>query len=196
MTDLGVNFKDACHRLWRVLVSENNTFGGLNPVKCIYCREFTCSQTCIEERRGQKVTIDIGGKITKVIGDDFRQECHLSMMAFPKVLKCYDCDKTFTREEVFETSNRRFPGIYCHNRNFRSHTGLEYRSQALAHISNQPFCLFCDQDSRNQLLYERQIVADMKEKLESVRYQYLPSISEEDFRNQETFLPLTNGYCK
>ena len=102
MTDIGVNFRDTCKRLWKVLVSaENPTFGGLNPVKCVYCREFTCPPTCIEERRGLKVTLDIGGKITKIIRGDFRQESHSTMVAIPKVLKCYDCDQTFSRDEVF-----------------------------------------------------------------------------------------------
>ena len=101
MTELGVNFRDACKRLWKVLVSENPTFGGLNPVKCVCCREFTCPPNCIEERRGFKVTIDIGGKITKIIRGDFRQESHSTMVAIPKVLKCYDCDQTFSRDQVF-----------------------------------------------------------------------------------------------
>ena len=73
ISELGVNFRDACKRLWKVLVSDSNpTFGGLNPVKCDYCREYTCTPTCIEERRGFKVSIDIGGKSTKIIREDFR----------------------------------------------------------------------------------------------------------------------------
>ena len=56
-----------------VLVSDSNpTFGGLNPVKCDFCRQYTCTPTCIEERRGFKVAIDIGGKTTKMIREDFR----------------------------------------------------------------------------------------------------------------------------
>ena len=75
ISELGVNFKDACRRLWMVLVSDSNpTFGGLNPVKCDFCRQFTCTPTCIEERRGFKVAIDIGGKTTKMIREDFRLE--------------------------------------------------------------------------------------------------------------------------
>ena len=73
ISELGVNFKDACKRLWKVLVSDSNpTFGSLNPVKCDFCRQYTCTPTCIEERRGYKVAIDIGGKSTKIIREDFR----------------------------------------------------------------------------------------------------------------------------
>ena len=57
LTDLGVNFKDSCRRLWEILVSENMDFGGLNPIKCPICRDYTCSPNCIEERRGLKATI-------------------------------------------------------------------------------------------------------------------------------------------
>ena len=78
-----------------------------------------------------------------------------------------------------------------------SHTGLEYRSQALSQLpQNSPFCLFCDQDRMNQLLCEREVVVETRRKMESVRMQYFSSLSEEDFRNHESFLPLTNGYCK
>ena len=63
MTDLAVNFKDACHRLWRILINDNQIFGSLTPYKCLRCREFTCTPACIEERTGSKVSIDIGGKV-------------------------------------------------------------------------------------------------------------------------------------
>ena len=61
MTDLAVNFKDSCHRLWRILINDNQIFGSLTPYKCLRCREFTCTPACIEERTGSKVSIDIGG---------------------------------------------------------------------------------------------------------------------------------------
>ncbi len=71
LSDLGVNFKDACRRLWRVLVTEGS-FGGLTPSKCIHCREFTCVASCIEERSSTpKVSIDIGGKITWLVTPGF-----------------------------------------------------------------------------------------------------------------------------
>jgi len=198
ISELGVNFKDACRRLWMVLVSDSNpTFGGLNPVKCDFCRQYTCTPTCIEERRGFKVAIDIGGKTTKMIREDFRQESHYTMAAIPKLLKCIDCDKTFTREEVFGAMDDLVPG-YCQHRSVASHTGLEYRSQALTQCDeNQPFCLFCDEDRMNRFLCEREVVAETRQKLESMdRMQYFSSLTEEEYRNQESFLPLTNGYCK
>ena len=82
-----------------------------------------------------------------------------------------------------------------------SHTGLEYRSQTLANIQNQPglcqpFCIFCEEGKMNFLLNERETVVNTKHKMKSARLQYSASISEEDFRNHETFMPLTNGYCK
>ena len=71
LSDLGVNFKDACRRLWRVLVTEGS-FGGLTPSKCNHCREFTCVASCIEERSSTpKVSIDIGGKITWLVTPGF-----------------------------------------------------------------------------------------------------------------------------
>ena len=87
----------------------------------------------------------------------------------------------------------------CHS--MASHTGLEYRSQTLANIQNQPvlyqpFCIFCDEQRMNALLQEHQIVTGNKERMKRERMQYSASMSEEDFRNHETFMPLTNGYCK
>ena len=100
MTELGVNFKDSCHRLWRVLIYDNQVFGGLNPVKCLRCREFTCTPSCIEERTSSKVSIDIGGKMTWIVTANYSLQRHLSMVAIPKLLKCYDCDKNFHRDEL------------------------------------------------------------------------------------------------
>ena len=80
MTELGVNFKDACHRLWRVLIYDNHIFGGLNPVKCLRCREYTCTPTCIEERTSSKVSIDIGGKMTWIVTGKFFSKLKLSLV--------------------------------------------------------------------------------------------------------------------
>ena len=44
------------------------------------------------------------------------------MAAIPKLLKCYDCDQTFTREEVFGAMEDLVPG-YCQHRSVASHTG-------------------------------------------------------------------------
>ena len=98
LVDLGINFKDACKRLWRVLVTEGS-FGGLTPAKCINCREYTCITACIEERSTPKVCIDVGGKITWMVNANFALKRHLSMIAVPKLLKCYDCDTTIGRSE-------------------------------------------------------------------------------------------------
>ena len=67
---------------------------------------------------------------------------HLSMIAVPKVLKCYDCDTTLSRNEVrcgcapggqFEgipssakRGQQQMREAYCHNRLMTSHTALEY----------------------------------------------------------------------
>ena len=80
MTELGVNFKDACHRLWRVLIYDNHIFGGLNPVKCLRCREYTCTPTCIEERTSSKVALDIGGKMTWIVTGKFFSKLKLSLV--------------------------------------------------------------------------------------------------------------------
>ena len=197
MTDLGVNFKDTCRRLWKVLISETATFGGLNPAKCPICRQYTCGPQCIEERRGLKAIIDIGGKMTRIITANFSQETHRSMVAIPKLLRCYDCDKTFSREnEVFCDCKSEYGMSYCQNRSVASHTGLEYQSQGLPDIGNQAFCIFCDNEKKEQLLCERDIVASANQKMEGMRYEYSNSMSEEDFRHQEAFLPLSSVYCK
>ena len=98
LSQLGVNFKDVCRRLWKVLVLEGS-FGALNPTKCVDCKEYTCSQACIEDR-SSKVSLDIGGKITWLITSNYTLKRHLSMVAVPKVLKCYDCDTTLNRHEM------------------------------------------------------------------------------------------------
>lgn len=99
LTELGVNFKDLCHRLWMILVRSQEAFGGLNPIKCLDCKEYTCSASCIEER-SSKVSLDIGGKISWLITSNYTLKRHCSMIAVPKVLKCYDCDTTLNRSEV------------------------------------------------------------------------------------------------
>ena len=210
MTELGVNFKDACHRLWRVLIYDNHIFGGLNPVKCLRCREYTCTPTCIEERTSSKVSIDIGGKMTWIVTAGYSLERHLSMVAIPKLLKCYDCDKNFHRDELICDCAASYGAMaaaqaqcasYCQCHSMGSHTGLEYRSQTLANIQSQPgmslpFCLFCEESKMKALLDERDVVTSTKCKMKAARLQYSASISEEDFRNHEAFMPLTNGYCK
>ena len=86
LSDLGVNFRDSCRRLWRVLVTEG-AFGGLTPTKCIHCREFTCIASCIDERSSTpKVSIDIGGKITWLVTPGFALK--VSMTIFTWDITC------------------------------------------------------------------------------------------------------------
>lgn len=99
MTQLGVNFKDCCRRLWRILALQTSELGGLAPEKCAgECGRYTC--VCgdgLEERLGGKMVaaVDVGGKVTWVMTTRFVLRSHVSMMAVPKVLKCLDCDTTF-----------------------------------------------------------------------------------------------------
>lgn len=83
-----------------ILVCAEDAFGGLNPVKCLDCKEYTCAASCIEDRSCSKVSLDIGGKITWLVTSNYTLKRHLSMIAVPKVLKCYDCDTTLNRNEV------------------------------------------------------------------------------------------------
>ncbi|QQP50728.1 Putative LOC100645362 [Caligus rogercresseyi] len=95
--DRSLNYKDACKRLWCVLVDE----GPLGPFRgepCSACKEFTCLPSCMEDRN-DKIALDIGGKITWLLTADFSLKRHLSMLAVPKVLRCYDCDTTLHRQE-------------------------------------------------------------------------------------------------
>ena len=50
------------------------------------------------------------------------------MAAIPKLLKCYDCDQTFTREEVFGAMEDLVPG-YCQHRSVASHTGTAFKTK-------------------------------------------------------------------
>ena len=46
------------------------------------------------------MSVDIGGKMTWIVTATYTLEKHLSMVAIPKLLKCYDCDKNFERDEL------------------------------------------------------------------------------------------------
>ena len=105
LEQLGVLFKDCCRRLWTILAAE----GGLYP-KCVHCRGYTCSQDCLEEA-SSKIVLDIGretynystnllfagGKLTWIINANFGLKKHMSMIAVPKLLRCYDCDSFIDR---------------------------------------------------------------------------------------------------
>ena len=68
--------------------------------QCIHCREYTCLDECIEEcGMSNRVSLDIGGKITWLVTTNYELKRHLSMIAVPKTLKCYDCDTTFSRSD-------------------------------------------------------------------------------------------------
>lgn len=155
-------------------------FGGLVPTKCQNCKEYTCRATCMEERPS-KVSVDIGGKITWVITPSYSLKRHLSMIAVPKMLKCYDCDTTLNRQELScdcvpgpqdlnpslvgpHLGQRMQREAYCRNRHMSCHTALEYCSQPLSDIwsqpgVSQPFCLFCDEHKVNRMLCEREMVS-------------------------------------
>ena len=60
------------------------------------------------------------------------------MAAIPKLLKCYDCDQTFTREEVFGAMEDLVPG-YCQHRSVASHTGT-YRYYEVSILFRNRHC--------------------------------------------------------
>ena len=140
----GVNFKDCCKRLWRILVVGSEA--GLVPSKCGECRRYTCECRLKAKKR---VAVDIGGKISWIITANLELNRHLTMIALPKVLKCYDCDATPSGPEV------------------NSHTALHYCSQRLNErpvtAVNRPFCLFCDEQRVNHLLRERKSVMEAQQ---------------------------------
>merc|ERR1712029_275694 len=191
LTDLGINFKDVCKRLWRVLVSQTPEFGDFTPTKCIHCREYTCLDECISDcGMSNRVSLDIGGKITWLVTTNYELKRHLSMIAVPKTLKCYDCDTTFSRSD-YQCDCKQQPqqelpvtpssALNCRSRyNMTSHTALEYCSQKLSDIwsrkqqpllqaqqseLSQPFCLFCEDEKCSRMLCERNMVTSAKLKM-------------------------------
>jgi hypothetical protein len=191
LVELGTNFKDSCRRLWQILVTEG-AYGGLIPGKCTECKEYTCGAACIEDRTS-KVSLDIGSKITWLITSNFTLQRHLSMVAVPKVLRCYDCDTTLDRNEMqcdcmpipqdgnpslMPASSSLMREAYCNNRLMSGHTALEYCSQPLADLRPQmpptstgrPFCLFCDDDKVNRMQCERDMVYGTRQMLGSRPY--------------------------
>ncbi|XP_071746572.1 actin, macronuclear isoform X1 [Lepeophtheirus salmonis] len=186
--DPSINYKDVCGRLWRILVYKGLS-GPLIAGRCSYCKEFTCLPSCMEDRN-DKIALDIGGKMTWLITADFSLKRHLSMVAVPKVLRCFDCDTTLDRQECRKLH-------FNDSLKMTSHTALEYCSQSLSDMllqprMSRPFCLFCEDDKVNRLLFEREMVSSSKHKMRG----FLPSYYEEEFRNVSAISPLTNGYCK
>ena len=191
LVELGANFKDACRRLWQVLVTEG-VYGGLLPAKCPDCKEYMCGSACIEEGRALKVSLDIGSKLTWLITSAYELKPHLSMVALPKQLKCYDCDTTLDRNAMHcdcipdpqdqspvlmpsPSSSSSMRDIYCNNRLMSSHTALNYVSQPLAEVksnlrpsTSRPFCLFCEEDKVNRMRCEREMVCNARLKMQQM----------------------------
>ena len=86
--------QDACRRLLITLCCQ-----GTNYTKCVYCKECTCRSACLR-LRGDKIVLDIGGKMTWLLTGDFSLRKHLSMIAVPKLLHCYDCDARIDRGQT------------------------------------------------------------------------------------------------
>jgi hypothetical protein len=63
-------------------------------------KQFLTVQACLEKRPPTKVVIDIGGKRTWLMTANFSLQHHLSMIAVPKLLRCYDCDSTLGTEDL------------------------------------------------------------------------------------------------
>ena len=59
-------------------------------------QEYSCVHSCLEEW-SSKIVLDIGGKLTWVINANFGLKKHMSMIAVPKLLRCYDCDSIIER---------------------------------------------------------------------------------------------------
>ena len=186
LVEVNINFRDACKRIWKILVNEGHDGIHLNPTKCIHCREYTCMNACIIDRQASsnKVAIDIGGKMTWIVTTNFTLKRHLSMVAVPKMLKCFDCDTTIRREDYMcdchpkphdqnPSVNAQFHNRapYCQNRRMQGHTALEYCSQPLTEIwiepnvEFQPFCIFCEEDKMKRLSCEREMVSSTKHKV-------------------------------
>ena len=179
LTTLGVQFKDSCRRLWSI--ASNNR--GLYP-KCVHCNNHSCVETCLEvntyfcfssrvilflsQEWSSKIVLDIGGKWTWCVSANLGLKKHMSMIAVPKLLRCYDCDSVIdrTRTQVHNSvscltmilfpvveahcdchcdqdsasvTRVRSRGLYCKNRSVASHTGLEYCSQQLEQLHHQQY---------------------------------------------------------
>jgi len=194
LQDLGVCFQDAVRRLCRTLCS-----GAASIPKCSFCKEYTCVPSCLQQR-SSKIVVDIGGKMTWVITGDFSLRNHLSMMAVPKLLRCYDCDATIDRGETVcdcrDEDLLKWNLPPCRYKAVSSHTGLQYCSQQLGGLVhqeryNQPLCLFCEKERVSRMLCEKEMVIRTKDKLSTLGHPYS---LEETFRPVPSFL--SNGYCQ
>lgn len=206
LTQLGVHFKDSCRRLWSIISID----GGVYP-RCVHCKKHSCGQNCLEEW-SSKIVLDIGGKWTWVVNANLGLKKHMSMIAVPKLLRCYDCDSFIDRRRTqahcdchamadsASVTPSRFSELYCKNRSVASHTGLEYCSQQLEQLSHQqlhdrPLCLFCEEFRTNRLMCEKEMVNTTRVKMSGL----LGYSLDDPFRNSHTgnpFISFSNGYCK
>jgi len=204
LAELGVLFKDSCRRLWSIL-----SVGG-SFQKCIHCKNDSCTDDCLKES-SSKIVMDIGGKWTWVINANLGVKKHMSMIAVPKLLRCYDCDSILDRKRTqahcdCDSGGRssgcvrpsRLGELHCGNRSVSSHTGLEYFSQQLSQLSqlgqaDRPLCLFCEEYRTHRLLCEKEMVLTTKVKLAGCGYSSVP---DDSHKSHNPFKPFTNGYCK
>ncbi|XP_023323078.1 uncharacterized protein LOC111697341 isoform X2 [Eurytemora carolleeae] len=196
LQDLGVCFQDACKRLCSIIWN-----GGTHFPKCIHCKEYTCDSSCTVQR-ANKIVLDIGGKITWIIAADFSLKKHLSMIAVPKLLKCFDCDATIDRGErscdCRDDDSLKWNLPSCRYRSVSSHTGLQYTSQQLRGLGYQqqqdrPLCLFCEEGRMSRLLCEKDMVLRTKDKLSAFGQPYS---LDDTFKPTQSHLFLSNGYCQ
>lgn len=160
---LNVDFKKMCFRLRAVSSTSEIRF-----VRCLYCRNYTCNQNCLEDRCS-KVVVDIGSKFTWVITANFGLKRHLSMIGVPKQVKCVDCDTKILRTQPISMASS-FCGVPSERfsccrpgsgeMKLSQHTGLQYYSQDVQNIDessevNTPFCIFCNQSRVSILIEER-----------------------------------------
>ena len=127
--------------------------------------------------------------MTWLLTADFSLRKHLSMIAVPKLLHCYDCDARIDRgqsvtcdcrEAEYSRFQRSLPT--CRYTSVSSHTGLQYMSQRLnglvthqSRSEDQPLCLFCEEDRLNRLLCEKDMVLRTRDTLAAYGQPYTTS---------------------
>ena len=170
-------------------------------------QNYSCGDDCLQEW-SSKTVMDIGGKWTWIINPNLGVKKHMSMIAVPKLLRCYDCDSIIDRKRTQAHCDCHCPpssacltptiagDLFCRNRSVSSHTGLEYFSQQLSEFSHQqladrPLCLFCEEYRTNRLLCEKEMVLTTKVKLAGYS-----SVPDDSHKTQNPFKLFSNGYCK
>lgn len=134
--------------------------------------------------------------MTWLLTGDFSLRKHLSMIAVPKLLHCYDCDARIDRGRQttcdcrlgeldygsyrFQRGGLSEGDAACRYRSVSSHTGLQYMSQRWlgagfdaqpTHSDDQPLCLFCEEDRLNKLLCEKDMVIRTRDTLAAYGHQ-------------------------